>query len=85
MPLPCLLSFLWTRIQPGSSAVSEPTLGHSFLTTPFSGRIAPLLASLKCDPHSPTFNTHSPSQGALPSSSFFPTAGMPSLLKVFLP
>ena len=85
MPLPCLLSFLWTGIQPGSSAESEPTLGHSFLTTPFSGRIASPPASLKCDPHSPMFNTHSPSQGTLPSSSFFPTAGIPSLLKVFLP
>lgn len=85
MPLPCLPSLLWTGIQPGSFAVSEPTLGHSFLTTPFSGGIASPPAGLKYDPHTPTFNTHSPSQGTLPSSSFFPTAGIPSLLKVFLP
>ena len=76
---------LWTGIQPGSSAVSEPTLGYSFLITPFSGRIASPPASLKHDPHSSTFNMHSPSQGTLPSSSFFPTAGTPSLLKVFPP
>lgn len=84
-PPPCLPSLLWTGIQSGSSAASEPTLGHSLLTTPFSGQIASPPAGLKRDPHSSTFNTHSPSQGALPSSSFFPTAGTPSLLKVFLP